>query len=95
MIDDLITQFRTAFGGRELTQRDVVLWPPAAELHRVAAEQQWPRLRIRWSRLFHTWCWRVTGPGDEPLDDGLHDTWPEALAVGLAALEEASARWQA
>jgi hypothetical protein len=64
----------------------------------VAAEQDWPRLRV-WQSPYLDWRWQVTAPDGEPLVRGVADTHPEALAVGLAALEQTSlavrrpARW--
>lgn len=55
----------------------------------VAAEQDWPRLRV-WRSPHRFWWWRLTGPHGETLDDGAVPTWDEAMAIGLAALEVAS-----
>lgn len=42
----------------------------------------------------HRWVWRIVGPDRNTiaLDAGRCPTQPEALAVGLAALDEAAAR---
>jgi len=66
--------------------------PVPTELARVAAEQEHPRLRV-WAIDAGTrwWCWHIYGPRGEYIDSGTRRSWPEALAVGLAALEQASA----
>jgi hypothetical protein len=73
--------------------RGTVTIPPSAptdtELRRVAAEQEWPRLRV-WQSEYFDWWWQVDDPSGCPVDRGAADTQPEALAVGLAALEAAS-----
>lgn len=76
--------------------------PAPAELRRVAADQEHPRLSVHRDLFVNLitderrwwWWWELTGPNAERLDDGRHATWAEALAVGLAALEVASAGTQ-
>ena len=61
----------------------------SAELRRVAAEQEWPRLQV-WKSRHGWWGWLVTGPDGEFLDSGSAQIHAQALAVGLAALQVAS-----
>ena len=49
--------------------------------------EQAPRLRVWRGRFTRRWCWRVTDG-----HFGTATTHGEALAVGLAALEQATAR---
>lgn len=76
---------------------------PAACPLAVVAEQEHPRLRVwgvpyltaagygAWRRTWR-YHWRLTDPHGEVLDTGQAAAHPEALAIGLAALEQASAR---
>lgn len=54
-----------------------------------------PRLHIGWHKLVMAWGWGVNAPDGRVLDIGYEETWAEALAVGLAALEQASVRMSA
>lgn len=63
-----------------------------AEVCRVAAEQEWPRLRVTQGRVTGRWLWRVVDPFGDWLDSGHARTHAEALAIGLAALQVASVR---
>lgn len=56
----------------------------AAELARVAAEQEYPRLAI-W-RDAPRWVWQVSRPDGEVLDCGWATSQPAALARGVAHL---------
>lgn len=59
----------------------------------VAAEQDWPRLRVH--RNQRLWVWEVTCPGGTLLAVGTSPSWAVALFVGTAALDQASAAWPA
>jgi hypothetical protein len=64
-------------------------WPPTAERRRVAAEQEHPRLWVGFDYP-GSWSWMISEPNGCLLDSGVAETWDEAMAVGLAALEVAS-----
>lgn len=91
LIDTIAAPFRTLADALSPapTQRDFALWPPAAEVRRVAVEQEHPRLNIfKMGDRGCCWVWEVTDPTGEVLDTFASSTWAESLAIGLAALAE-------
>lgn len=61
----------------------------AMEAVQVAAGREHPRLWVGFEAPGR-WAWSVTAPDACLLDNGQGETWAEAIAVGLAALEVAS-----
>ena len=57
--------------------------------HRLAADQGHPKLWVGFI-CPGRWAWTLSDPDANRLDGGNADTWGEAMAIGLAALEVAS-----
>lgn len=66
--------------------------PYGAEVRRVAAEQEHPRLWVWRAMDPGRWLWCVVDPDAETIERGHAPSWAEALAVGLAALEAVTVR---